>query len=377
MTDTRILRNAGLLKENMGATPLSQLGTLLNSIQKEYEALKAYAKKTRMEPPPGQVQSLIKGLTAAANIIKNLDADDSAKKDGIDLVNDAIESIEMELSPEGAINQLLDMMRRARFTGFDTYEFTIAEYYLSSLINGDDSGLEEDESARFDAWLNSLELPPGGHWDVVEGSEEEFAEDEVSGLRAKTVDVVYVFPKQAQGQAPLGETPIDGVSMGEGADDPKTNLAVLAQQLKPVVLGLLRSVIEGEAEEDDIRQRMFLAFKKVSDLSRALSNELAGQGRNDLYAIMDYALQTAEDSPTDKKLIGYAEQISGGILKLLRAPKQASPGVGEDNPQPKQKRVLPKRPKKNPQDDLIKGIRKELDRQIAANAEKSMRTPQK
>ena len=259
MTDTRILRNAGLLKENMGATPLSQLGALLNSIQKEYEALKAYERKTRMEPPPGQVQSLVKGLTAAASIIKSLDADDSAKKDGIDLVNDAIESIEMELSPEGAINQLLDMMRRARFTGSDTYDFTVAEEYGYALAEKDYGELKDDEAATLQSWLDSRKLPPGGHWEIVDGSLNDFARDEVSGLGAKTVDVVYIFPKKVQGQAPLGETPIDG----------------------------------------------------------------------------------------------------------------------EDNPQPKQRRVLPKRPKKNPQDDLIKGAYKELDRQIAANAEKSMRTPQK
>ena len=34
-------------------------------------------------------------------------------------------------------------------------EYTLPEYWASALINGDYSGLEEDEAAALDAWLES------------------------------------------------------------------------------------------------------------------------------------------------------------------------------------------------------------------------------
>jgi len=38
---------------------------------------------------------------------------------------------------------------------WDTFDYRIAEHYLSTLINGDQSGMTDDEIAEFDAWEQS------------------------------------------------------------------------------------------------------------------------------------------------------------------------------------------------------------------------------
>jgi hypothetical protein len=73
---------------------------------------------------------------------------------------------------------------------WDHFDFRISESYLPSLINGDDTGLDDAESAEFDAWRSDTVRQcarPGwniGHWSDVDGSGEDWGRCEVSGLFA-------------------------------------------------------------------------------------------------------------------------------------------------------------------------------------------------
>jgi hypothetical protein len=51
-------------------------------------------------------------------------------------------------------------------------EHTIASHFLSALINGDNSGLDDQDDASFDAWLQSAQSERSGHWSYPD--EEEF-----------------------------------------------------------------------------------------------------------------------------------------------------------------------------------------------------------
>ena len=65
---------------------------------------------------------------------------------------------------------------------------TVSSYYLSALINGDYSGLEQAESDLIDNWLNNFKCC-SITINVIEGSEQEFCQCEISGLRGQTLDV--------------------------------------------------------------------------------------------------------------------------------------------------------------------------------------------
>ena len=81
--------------------------------------------------------------------------------------------------------------------GWDYYEFKIASYYLSALINDDMSGLQASEIADFISWYDdAIRLVLGTvshHWDCDNDSY--FGMDEVSGLMADVVDIRLVFKK--------------------------------------------------------------------------------------------------------------------------------------------------------------------------------------
>ena len=70
------------------------------------------------------------------------------------------------------------------------YAYTLADHWLPALINGDETGLSDSDSAELSDFLASL--PEGsGHWSC-DDTESHFARDEVSGLHAMCVDCVYV-----------------------------------------------------------------------------------------------------------------------------------------------------------------------------------------
>ena len=63
------------------------------------------------------------------------------------------------------------------------YEYTLAEHWLSALINADYTGLSYKECKALDNFLDCL--PVFGNWDIVDESED-FKIDDISGLYAKT-----------------------------------------------------------------------------------------------------------------------------------------------------------------------------------------------
>lgn len=70
------------------------------------------------------------------------------------------------------------------------YNYTIADHWLSPIINGDYTGLEDDEIQTLDAFL--ADLPANGIWDVV-SDEGHFARDEISDLHANCFDCTLTF----------------------------------------------------------------------------------------------------------------------------------------------------------------------------------------
>ena len=78
------------------------------------------------------------------------------------------------------------------------YNFTLADHWLSAIINGDYSGLEDHEVKTLDAFLDDLpkhyhyKAPMHGIWDVI-GDEGHFARDEISHLHANCFDCTLTF----------------------------------------------------------------------------------------------------------------------------------------------------------------------------------------
>jgi hypothetical protein len=75
---------------------------------------------------------------------------------------------------------------------FDYYTYHISGSYLSALINGDYSGLSDEETANIYRFLDNL--PVRGHFDVIEDSEN-FRNCEICNLYAETYETRLYFPE--------------------------------------------------------------------------------------------------------------------------------------------------------------------------------------
>lgn len=81
---------------------------------------------------------------------------------------------------------------------YDDYEYTIGDFYLPALVNNDPTGLSDDDEAALDRFVKMLKDEHG------DGSIEfpdfddvtEFGIDDVTGLRANVVDMVYRVKKK-------------------------------------------------------------------------------------------------------------------------------------------------------------------------------------
>jgi len=82
--------------------------------------------------------------------------------------------------------------------GWDYYDFYICTCYLSSLINNDPSGLDDDESEQFDAWvLDKMVLvrdAQTSHWAC--DTDSFFGRDDVTDLYGDVVNVRLIFKKE-------------------------------------------------------------------------------------------------------------------------------------------------------------------------------------
>lgn len=80
----------------------------------------------------------------------------------------------------------------------DSIEYNIGVHYLSALINGDISGLADEEAAALDDFVYQAQLdaPAGfefGHFSPADCEADDFKMCEVSGLMAKTAPVTAIY----------------------------------------------------------------------------------------------------------------------------------------------------------------------------------------
>lgn len=78
-------------------------------------------------------------------------------------------------------------------SNFETLVFRMSEHFSSALINGDETGLTEEESEMFSAFIDEL-LEPGyfGHFSI-DPQESEFALCEVTNLMANCFTVFFHY----------------------------------------------------------------------------------------------------------------------------------------------------------------------------------------
>jgi len=75
---------------------------------------------------------------------------------------------------------------------FDYYQYEISGHYASAIINGDYSGLSNQEETALTLFMANLPVN-NGHFDVME-DESNFARCEVSGLYADCLNFRLYFP---------------------------------------------------------------------------------------------------------------------------------------------------------------------------------------
>jgi hypothetical protein len=81
-------------------------------------------------------------------------------------------------------------------TDWDYVEARIGSHFLSYLINGDASGIEDSEARALDNYIAQIqEGREGGHWS--DGETEEFARCAITGLMGECVNVRYNFKERA------------------------------------------------------------------------------------------------------------------------------------------------------------------------------------
>jgi hypothetical protein len=81
----------------------------------------------------------------------------------------------------------------------DYYEFNLAAHWLSALINGDETGLSDDESDDLAAFMLPYTSLQNMTIDVVD-EESQFARDAVSELYADCYTVRFYFTNTSAGE---------------------------------------------------------------------------------------------------------------------------------------------------------------------------------
>lgn len=79
---------------------------------------------------------------------------------------------------------------------FEAHEYWIGSHFLSALINGDVTGLSDEEFPPFDRWETGVRVAAGGlgHWATVNDETDEFGQCDVTGLRGPVSKVAYMAP---------------------------------------------------------------------------------------------------------------------------------------------------------------------------------------
>lgn len=82
-------------------------------------------------------------------------------------------------------------MKGQQSNEFDTYIFIVGEHWGSALINGDESGLSDAESAQLTDFITATTAMHGfGHWDGFgEADSKGFCRCEITGLMEECTEL--------------------------------------------------------------------------------------------------------------------------------------------------------------------------------------------
>lgn len=79
----------------------------------------------------------------------------------------------------------------------NTIEYTVCSHFLPAIINGDESGLEQEDCDALAAWLESEDLDLNyGHFSTESDEETSFKMCDITGLRGNTVTLTWVIMKE-------------------------------------------------------------------------------------------------------------------------------------------------------------------------------------
>jgi hypothetical protein len=77
---------------------------------------------------------------------------------------------------------------------FDYYTFNIGSHFLSAIINGDYSGLSDQEEANLNYFMDNLPVK-NGHFDLANYEGETFFSDcEICGFYSDCLEIRLYFP---------------------------------------------------------------------------------------------------------------------------------------------------------------------------------------
>lgn len=113
------------------------------------------------------------------------------------------------------INESKENSSMRRLSERKTYEFTVPEWAISALVNGDYTGLSNKEEKMLDQFLRDL---PGrqGHWSMDDDEAYFSRTNDVDGMSGNVLDVTYVVMKESTKvtEAAFGKKEIDVVLNG-------------------------------------------------------------------------------------------------------------------------------------------------------------------
>ena len=75
-------------------------------------------------------------------------------------------------------------------TNFDEYTYTIGSHFIPTLINGDESGLEDHEIEDLERFLGS-DLFSKGHWAVPDCQYPDFDRCDITGMQGDCVQISF------------------------------------------------------------------------------------------------------------------------------------------------------------------------------------------
>lgn len=79
----------------------------------------------------------------------------------------------------------------------DTIEYTVCQHFLPAIVNGDESGLEQEDCDALAAWLEAEDLDlQYGHFSTDSDEEASFATCDITGLQGDTVTLTWVIMKE-------------------------------------------------------------------------------------------------------------------------------------------------------------------------------------